>query len=113
MMRKFVGEGTVAAFWLMATGRPAIVSVTVRAAPPFTATVRVKLPDPVRVPDGTVTHEGAPVADHEHDELVETETVLVAPVAAAVTVAGVTVKLQLPGCVTVKVRPAIVTVPVR
>jgi hypothetical protein len=92
---------------------PAIMSVTDRAAPLFAETVSVRLPDPVRVPDGTVIHEGTPVADQEHVELVATESVLLVPVAGAVTVAGETVTLQFPGCVTANERPAIVTVPFR
>ena len=99
-MRKFVGARMVGAPWLIVMGLPAMVSVMERATPPFAATVNVRLPDPVRVPDGTVIHEGTPVADQEHVELVETESVLVVPVAGAVTVAGVTVTLQFPGCVT-------------
>ena len=51
--------------------------------------------------------------DHEHVELVETESVLVVPAAGAVTLAGVTVKLQFPSCVTANERPAMVTVPLR
>jgi hypothetical protein len=113
MIRKFAGVGTAAAPWLTAMDLPAIVSVTDRASPPFTKTVKVRLPDPVRVPDGMVIHEGTPVADQEHVELVETESVLVVPAAAAVTVPGVTVKVQFPGCAIVNGRPAIVTVAVR
>jgi len=98
---------------LIVIGLPAIVSVTDRSAPPFTEMLSVRLPDPVRVPDGTVIHAGTPAADQEHVELVETESVLVVPVAGAVTVAGETVTVQFPGCVTANERPAIVTVPLR
>ena len=113
MMRKFDGGNTVGAPWVIVMGLPAIVSVADRSAPLFTAIVNVRLPDPVRVPDGMVIQAGTPVADQEHAELVETESVLVVPVAGAVTVAGETVTVQFPGCVTASERPAIVTVPLR
>ena len=50
--------------------------------------------------DDIVIHSGIPDADHAQAEVVEIEKLLVVPVAAAETVAGVTVKLQVPLCVT-------------
>ena len=60
-----------------------------------------------------VIQSGMPDADHVQDDVVETENELAVPVAGAETVEGVTVKLQVPLCVTEYVRPAMVTLPVR
>ena len=43
---------------------------------------------------------GMPAADHVQDEVVETEKLLVVPAAGAEILEGVTVKLQVPFCVT-------------
>lgn len=50
--------------------------------------------------DDTVIHSGTPDADHVQDDVVETENVLLVPFAGAETLEGVTVKLQVPLCVT-------------
>jgi hypothetical protein len=67
----------------------------------------------VRVPDDIVIHEGTPDADQVQADVVEIEKLLDMPFADAETVAGDTVKLHVPRCVTAYVRPAIVTFPVR
>ena len=67
----------------------------------------------MRVAVNTETHCGTPDAAHVQPDGVETEKLLVVPVEVAETVAGVTVNVQVPRCVTVNVRPPIATVPVR
>jgi hypothetical protein len=69
----------------------------------------------MRVPAGTVIHEGSPVVVQEQLAAVSTVSVPVRPAEVAETVPGVTVKVHgaAPGCVTVKVRPATVAVPMR
>jgi hypothetical protein len=71
------------------------------------------VPDPVRLAEAIVIHDGIPVAVHAHPEAVETVKVLLLPVADAETLAGVTVNAHVPDCVTVNVCPAIITDPVR
>jgi hypothetical protein len=52
-------------------------------------------------------------AVHPHPLVVVTPADCAPPAATTVCVVGVSVKLQVPACVTVSVRPAIVSVPVR
>ena len=113
MIRKLAGVGTDAALWLTPICLPAIVSVAERVPPGFAEIVNVSVPAPVCVLDGMLIHDGIPDAAHEHVELVAMVKLLVVPPGGAVTFAGVTVKVQVPDCVTANVRPAIVMLPVR
>ena len=79
----------------------------------FVRTVYDSWPEPVRAADGIDSQEGMPEVDHRHPAPIVTAIVPVLPVAAAAIVRGDTVIEHPPGCVTVKVRPARVTVPVR
>ena len=58
-------------------------------------------------------HVGTPDAAHVQADVVAIEKLLVVPLADAEILAGVTVNPQVPRCVTVYVRPAMATVPVR
>jgi hypothetical protein len=86
-----------------------------RAVPVFAATVYDNCADPVRLLlPAMVIQAGTPATLHEQPGTVVTDSVFVAPAAVTETVAGVTVYVQdTPCCVTVNVRPAIATVPVR
>lgn len=114
-MRTPVGaRGAVAADWEMVTDSPATVSVALRAAPVFCAMVYETSPLPRRAPLDTVIHDGRPVTDQPQAAPVVTEILPVRPDGAAEIVRGDTVAEQdAPGCATVKVRLAIVAVPLR
>jgi hypothetical protein len=109
--------GAAAAAWDTDTGRLATRSDAFLAAVVvLTAMVYDSDPGPVRVPPGTVIHEGSPDVVHEHPAPVATLSVPVRPAEVAEIVPGVTANVQVvvvPGCVTVKVEPAIVAVPTR
>jgi hypothetical protein len=82
----------------------------------FAATAMVTVPLPVPLaPLVTVNQEALLDAVHAHVLPAVTETLVVSPAAAADRLDGVMAGLQVttPACVTVNVRPAIVTVPVR
>ena len=113
MIRKLLGDGTTAALWLMPIDLPAMVSVAERAPPAFARMVKVNVPPPVCVPDAMLIHDGMPAAAQVHVDVVPIVKLLVVPPGGAVTLAGVTVKVQVPDCVIANVRPAIVMLPVR
>ena len=71
------------------------------------------MPDPVCAADGIVIHPGMPDADQEQPVPVAIESVLEDPAADTDRLDGVTVKAHTPAWVTVKLRPAMVTVAVR
>ena len=79
------------------------------------AAVNVTLPEPVRpVPPEIVTQDAPLVALHPHPDVVVTVTVPLPPVADTVWLVGEIVYEHAPAaCVTVKVDPAMVSVPVR
>lgn len=79
----------------------------------FARTVYESWPEPVRAADGIDSHEGTPDVDHWQPAPVVTAIVPVLPPAAAPIVRGDTVNGHPPGWVTVMVRPATETVPVR
>jgi len=113
-MWKFPGDGMTGAACVTTMVLPAIVSVAERPGSMLAAIVMLNVPDPVReADDPIVIHAGTPVADHAHPLLVEIEKLLVLRAAATDTLAGDTVKVHVPACVTVNVRPPIVTAPVR
>jgi hypothetical protein len=101
--------------WVIVTVWPAIVSVPVRAvADVFAATVYATVPFPVPLPPlVTVIHDALLAPVHPQPVVVVTTLVKDPPDAGAVCEFGDIVKLQVPLCVTVSVRPAIVNVPVR
>jgi hypothetical protein len=95
------------------TVRPATVKVPVRAPPVFALTVNPIEPDPERVPVATIQLTEL-LAFQLQLAVVVTLTVPVLPAAAAVKLVGDTLKLHGEAAwLTVKVRPAIVSVPVR
>jgi hypothetical protein len=113
-MRKFPGDAMIGAACVTTMVFPAIVNVAERCGSMLAAIVMLNVPVPVReADDPIVIHAGIPVADHAHPLLVEIEKLLVLLAAATDTLAGDTVKVQVPACVTVNVRPPIVTAPVR
>jgi hypothetical protein len=97
--------------------RPAIATVPVRwAAAGLAAMVMLTVPLPVPLaPAVTVIHAALLAAVHAQPEAEVTLTLVDSPAAIAVLAAGLIAKVQAstPPCVTVKVRPAIVMVPVR
>jgi hypothetical protein len=97
--------------------RPAIVIVPVRCEVlAFAATTTLTLPLPVPVmPELTVSHEALLVVLHVHRLVVVTATTVVSPPAGELRLTGEIVYEQAvaAACVTVKVWPAIVMVPVR
>ena len=99
-MRKLVGGNSGAAPWLTMIDLPAIVSMTERAASLFAEIVKLNVPDPERLAEDMLIHVGMPAADQEQVDVVAIEKLLVVPVAGAETLAGVTVNVQLPRCVT-------------
>src|SRR4051812_24395089 len=93
---------------------PATVSVPVLDAPLVAATLNATEPRPVPLaPAVTVIHGSREAAVQAQPLSVPTLTVRVPPAASMVCVSGVTSKAQPGDCVTVKVSPAIVAVPVR
>jgi len=94
---------------------PAIVSVADRdCVVPLDAATYPTVPGPLRfAPSGIVTHDAVLDALHVQPLAVVTETVPLLPPAASDTLVGEIVNPQTPACVTVKARPATVTVPVR
>ncbi len=96
-------------------GWPAIVTVPLRAAPVLAATLNPTVPLPVPVaPDVTVIHAAFDVAVHPHAEPAVTATVPVPPLAPTDSLAGAIAKPHTaPPWLTVKVCPAIVSVPLR
>jgi hypothetical protein len=95
---------------------PEIVNVALRAAEVvFAAALKVTVPLPVPLdPPVTVTQLAPLVAVHAQPVIVVTATLPVPPAAATACVDGEMLNVQLaPDCVTVKVLPAIVSVPVR
>ena len=101
---------------MIVTVWPATERVPVRGeALVFVATleVTVPLPEPDD-PEVIVIHEVDVEADHEQPVGAVTETVAVVAPEASDTVVGATLNVQgAPACVTVKVWPAMVRVPVR
>ncbi len=97
--------------------RPAIVSVPSRSAPVFASIVNVTVPLPGPPPDTLVNHAALLAADHAQVAVVETVTAVPGPPDAPIDcVGGVIVYVHGVGAaawVTVKVRPAIVSVPAR
>lgn len=94
---------------------PAIVTVALRDAfAVFVEIFSATLPGP-EPPPLSVNHAGAPEADHVHPDCVVTVTAAVAAEARTDTLTGATayVHAAVAVCVTVKVLPAIVSVPVR
>jgi hypothetical protein len=89
--------------------------VPVRAvADVFAATVYATVPFPVPLPPlVTVIHDALLTPVHPQPVAVVTALVKDPPDAGAVCELGDIVKLQMPLCVTVRVCPAIVNVPVR
>jgi len=77
-----------AAAWVTTKAWPAIVSVTVRAAPVFAWTASVTDPMPVPLPPVTVIHDGAPVVLQAQPEVVVTATGVDPPAAAGLALAG-------------------------
>ena len=113
-MRGFVGERGLTP-WFTVNVLPAIVRVPTRATVPvFSATTYVALPFPE--PDPVTVIQETPLAD-VHVQPACDVTVMVPltrPFEPTTTDSGVTVNVQAaPACVTVKVLPAIVSVPVR
>lgn len=115
MRRTFPGAARVVVpAWVTVIERPATTTVAVRCAPGLAAIVKLAPPVPVRDVGVTVIHDGIPVTDQVHVDVVTTANVPVDPAAGALTLAGVTEKEQAaPFWVTVSVCPAIVRVPVR
>jgi uncharacterized protein YhhL (DUF1145 family) len=102
--------------WVTVKLRPAIVSVAVRAAVVvFAAAVKVTVPLPVPFdPAVTVTQLAPLVAVHAHPVVVVTATLPVPPAAANAWFDAEMLNAQpAAACVTVKLRPAIVSVAVR
>src|SRR5919198_6356983 len=79
----------------------------------FGATVSCASPAPLPLaPAVMVIHAGPPTEDHVQPALVSTRIGFVPPGAPTLRLAGLTENLQPGDCVTVTVRPAIVSVPV-
>jgi hypothetical protein len=100
---------------VIVTVLPAVETVALREFEDVFAvavTVTVPLPDP-DAPDETVSHDA--VVDDVQPQPEAAVTVIVAapPPAATDALVGDTVGVHVPACVTVKVDPAIVSVPVR
>src|SRR5439155_1028563 len=92
-----------------------MVSVPVRElVPVLAATVKATLPLPVRLlPPVKVIQLALLATVHAHPLVVVTVVLPVPPAATTLCDVGDRLKLQLPACDTVKVCPAIVSVPVR
>jgi hypothetical protein len=106
----------VAAAWFTVRVLPPIETVPVRAvATVFAETVYESVPLPVPVaPAVTVIHALLLVAVQPQPDAAPTVTMPDVPAGVIETTAGVTAETQLtPACVTVKVFPPIVSVPVR
>jgi hypothetical protein len=112
-----VGVGVlVVAVWVTLTVLPATVITAERFDEPvFAVTLNESVPLPVRpVPFEIVSHDAVSVADHAQPVDVVTVTEPVPAADERVTLVGDTVNEQLDAdCVTVKVRPAAMIVPVR
>jgi hypothetical protein len=106
--------GALGADWLTVTDLPATVIVALRALPVFCAMVYETLALPVRAPPPIVIHDGTAVTDHPHDAPIVTAIVPVRDDEVAEIVRGVTVDEQeVPGWITLNVRPAIVALLLR
>src|SRR5688572_19882625 len=100
--------------WLTTNGRPAMVSVPLRAGPVFGATANWTGPAPFRLPPPVIViHDALLVAVQSHAAAVVTATVPEPPVCATECDSGLMLKRQPPLCVTVKTCWPIRRAPVR
>jgi hypothetical protein len=98
----------------MVTATPATVNVAVLAPPEFASTEYPSVAEPVRAAVETDTQLGTPAADQPHPSAVVTVNDPVEPADGTDRFVGVTAYVQgMPACVTVKVLPAMLMVPVR
>jgi len=115
-MRRFEGGVGIAAGSVTTKLCPAMVSVAVRvSAVGLNAAANVTVPDPLPVPPLLIViHDAVFVADQVQPVKVVTVTVTLPPPPAIVWPAGDSANVQGDAaCVTVKVAPAMVNVPVR
>lgn len=100
--------------WLIANGRPAMVSVALRAGPVVGATANWIVPFPFRLPPLVIViHDALLVAVHSHPAAAVTATVPEPPVLATECDSGSMLTWHPLPCVTVKTCSPIRSVPVR
>ena len=101
--------------WLIANARFAMVRVPLRGAPvPLGSTANCTFPEPEPdAPSVIVIHAAPLTALHGHPPAVETETVPTPPDPGMVTDVALRLNVQPLSCMTVTVRAATVTVPLR
>lgn len=99
--------------WLIVNGRPAIVTMPLRAGPVVAATVNCRVPFPLRAPSAIVIHVALLVAVQSHPATVVTATAPDPPALVTENVSGLMLKRQPLFCVTLKTCGPMRNVPVR